>query len=116
MKPPRQARRAAVLVGALLSAFTFAPVASAHGRGGDLVHYRSTVLSVTPPVEGLTVTTSAGGEYLRLANTGPHTIIVKGYRGETYLKLTSEGVWENQRSESTYLNKSLFGDSLQNNS
>jgi hypothetical protein len=96
----------------LAATLALALPASAHNLGGDLVHYDSKIVAITPAVEGLSITTSTGGEYLNLRNAGPHTVIVEGYKGEPYLKLTRDGAWENARSESTYLNKSLFGDAL----
>jgi hypothetical protein len=44
--------------------------------------------------------------------TGPGTVIVHGYLGEPYLRLTATGVDENSLSPSTYLNRSLFADSV----
>jgi hypothetical protein len=106
---------AVTAVTGLAALVVVAPTAAAHDHGSDSAPYDSRILSVVPPVAGLSVTTSDAGEYLNLANTGPTTVIVEGYQREPYLKITNGGVWENQRSESTYLNKSLFGDSLTQN-
>jgi hypothetical protein len=47
-----------------------------------------------------------------VTNHGPATVVVLGYLGEPYLRLGLGGVDENEVSPSTYLNRSLFADSV----
>jgi hypothetical protein len=103
----RLARRlllvAAATTGILLRA---AVPASAHtaGSGASPSDYRSTLVSITPRLPGVSVAESEG-LYLRLTNTGRVPVTVFGYSGEPYLRVSRAGVWENHRSPATYLNR-----------
>ena len=50
-----------------------------------------------------------GTDQLYLWNKSKRPIIVLGYEGEPYLRITSEAVFENRNSPAAYLNKERFG-------
>jgi hypothetical protein len=52
----------------------------------------------------VSVRTVAGGQ-LELTNLSPQDVLVLGYRLEPYLRVGPDGVFENQRSPSTYTNR-----------
>jgi hypothetical protein len=47
-----------------------------------------------------------------VATAAVATVVVLGYGGEPYLRVTATDVAENALSQSTYLNRSLFADSI----
>jgi hypothetical protein len=47
---------------------------------------------------------------VNLRYTGSGEVVVVGYEGEPYLRLDGEKVFENRRSPSTYINRSLTGN------
>jgi hypothetical protein len=90
-------------------------VAEAHPPGPlsvDVAYYRTEITGITPPASGLTATVDPAGEWIELSTTGPGTVIVLGYTGEPYLRLTANSAEENQLSATTYLNRSMFADSV----
>jgi hypothetical protein len=76
----------------------------------DAAYYRTELSEVTPLPAGVTVRVDPGGDWVELSDTGEATVIVLGYSGEPYLRVTPTGVAENQLSQTTYLNRSLFAD------
>jgi hypothetical protein len=72
--------------------------------------YRSTVVAVTPPTESIAVEVVGGDAFLQLTADPGTSVLVLGYQGEPYLRFRADGVvLENQRSPTTYLNRSRFG-------
>jgi hypothetical protein len=72
--------------------------------------YRSTIIAVTPPTESIDVEVVGGDAFLQLTADPGAAVQVLGYRGEPYLRFRADGVvLENQRSPTTYLNRSRFG-------
>jgi len=57
----------------------------------DARYYRSSVLTVTPPAAGLDVVVAAGGAVTVTNRTG-RDVVVLGYAGEPYLRLTASGM------------------------
>jgi hypothetical protein len=114
----RVSRSSGYAVGALtlLATLTLAPpAAAAHPPAAqmpDAAYYRTEITGVVPPTGGVTVRVDPGGEWLELANAGPATVVVLGYTGEPYLRITTSGAEENQLSQTTYLNRSLFADTV----
>jgi hypothetical protein len=92
-----------VLGGAVLGG---AAPAAAHGTG-EAALYRAAVTSVTPRVAGLTVGIDHHGDWIEVTGTG---VEVLGYLKEPYLRITADGVQENQVAPTTYLNRSFFQD------
>lgn len=78
----------------------------------DASFYRTEITDVIPAPAGVTVRVDPGGEWLELANAGPAAVVVLGYTGEPYLRITSSFAEENQLSQTTYLNRTLFADSV----
>jgi hypothetical protein len=82
--------------------------ASAHGVGGlNPTNYLTTIDTMSPHVDGLTLTVVDLGTRLQLTNTTSHDVVVLGYDKEPYLRVGPRGAFENTRSPATYLNKSL---------
>jgi hypothetical protein len=100
-------RRAGLVAGlALLLIGTTAGPAAAHalGTGTEASNYRTGVRGIDQGTPGLSVRTVAGGQ-LELTNRSPQEVLVLGYRLEPYLRVGPDGVFENQRSPSTYTNR-----------
>lgn len=83
--------------------------AQAHviGTSAKPGNYRTRVLGISPPVPGLTVRVVEAGGKLELINHSGQTVLVLGYDNEPYLRVTPTGVDENERSPSTWSNRSL---------
>jgi hypothetical protein len=89
--------------------------AFAHGGGApipDAAYYRTGFSDVAPTPPGVTVQVDPAGEWVELTNQGPAVVVILGYTREPYLRVTSSVVEENQLSQTTYLNRSLFADSV----
>ncbi|HVU72498.1 MAG TPA: hypothetical protein VHE83_06020 [Mycobacteriales bacterium] len=101
---------------ALFAGFGPAAPADAHtvsGQGSSNFH--TVVTGVAPATPGLTVRAVEDGSRLELTNATGREVIVLGYQGEPYLRLTPTaaataadpaGVYENETSSTTYLNRS----------
>lgn len=76
--------------------------------------FRSEVDEIVPEVPGIRAEVLGGDAFLRLS-VGEHAggrpeVVVPGYRGEPYLRFTTDGrVEENRRSEAAYLNQDRGG-------
>jgi hypothetical protein len=97
-------KRTALLLS--LGALLGAPGASAHLGGPK--GYTSTVLGLTPSLTGVTARMLGGDDRMVLHNDSGKVLIIKGYNGEPYLRFSSDGVYENDRSPAVYLNSSRF--------
>jgi hypothetical protein len=85
----------------------FATPASAHGIGGTApTNYETALTRITPTTPGVQVSVIDLGNQLRLVNDTDRDVIVLGYEGEDYLRVGPRGVFENQRSPATFLNRS----------
>jgi hypothetical protein len=98
---------AAGLLGALAGP---APAASAHSLGSGVAasDYVSEVTSVSPATPGLAVRVTELGTRVELTNKGPRDVTVLGYDGEPYLRVGPDGVYENENSPATYLNRDTY--------
>jgi hypothetical protein len=121
--PGEQGNRVSRAIGCALGALTglaaivLGPVpAVAHAPAQqvpDAAYYRTEITGgVTPAMTGITASVDPGGEWIELSNTGSATVMVLGYTGEPYLRITAAGAEENQLSQTTYLNRALFADSV----
>jgi hypothetical protein len=102
----RRLRRAGLVAGlALVLVGATAGPAAAHaiGTGTEASNYRTVVRGIDQGTPGLSVRAVPGG-LLELTNTGPE-VLIRGYRLEPYLRVGPDGVFENQRSPSTYTNR-----------
>ncbi|HEY6706022.1 MAG TPA: hypothetical protein VJB61_00310, partial [Actinomycetota bacterium] len=103
----RRVRGAGVVAGlALLLAVTSAGPAAAHplGAGTEASNYRTGIRGIDQGAPGISVRT-VPGEQLELTNRSDKEVVVLGYRLEPYLRIGPGGVYENQRSPSTYTNR-----------
>ena len=88
---------------------TAAP-AAAHTVGGEhATNYRTRVLSLSPAVAGIALRPIEHGDRLQLTNTTDHDVVVLGYDDEPYLRVGPRGVFENERSPATYVNRTRLG-------
>jgi MYXO-CTERM domain-containing protein len=91
-------------IAVLLAALAGAGTAPAH-RGGD-PNYISQVRSVTPAAAGLSVQVLDRDDRLEARLTGSRTVVIEGYNGEPYARLSpGGGVDVNRRSPAHYLNQ-----------
>jgi len=103
----RRVRGAGVVAGlALLLGVTSAGPAAAHalGAGTEASNYRTGIRGIEQGAPGISVRT-VPGEQLELTNRSGQEVVVLGYRLEPYLRIGPGGVYENQRSPSTYTNR-----------
>jgi hypothetical protein len=89
-------------------ALALSPPAAAHGGGGAR-GYHSSVAAIQPATPGLEVRVLDADDRLALTNKTGKPIVVLGYGGEPYLRLTTRAVFRNRRSPATYLNEERFG-------
>jgi len=107
--PRRVAAQAAAAALAALAIAVTARPALAHGPDRAVAtNYQTRVLGVEPPVAGLAVRTIDAGQRLELTNTTGREVVVLGYAGEPYLRVGPGGVFENQRSPSSWLASTGF--------
>src|SRR4051812_46472370 len=104
----RAARRVA-LVAAAVAALVVAPAAPAAAHtvtGVGPTDYRSEVVGIAPPVDGVTVRVLDLGRRVEVVNRSGRDLVVLGYDGDDYLWLRpGRGVYENTRSPSVALNR-----------
>lgn len=87
-----------------------ASAAWAHGaHSPTATNYRAQVTGLTPAVPGISVRLIEAGTALELTNHTRTPVEVLGYEGEPYLELRPDGVYENVRSPTTYLNEDYTG-------
>jgi hypothetical protein len=104
-------RAAFCLLLALLATMWPGTAAFAHGLP-DSNYYRSTITAIEPSVPGLVLAVAKAGESFTLTNHTGKTVVVIGYAGEDYLRITPAGVEENIASLSSVLNGSLIIEGL----
>lgn len=88
----------------------FARPAHAHSADADRATNYQTAITSTPDVDGLSVRLVDAGSRIEVRNGSGVEVVVQGYAGEPYLRLTDAGVWENRRSPAAWLNRSLTSD------
>jgi hypothetical protein len=103
----RLGRTALVVLVAFGLLLVAAAPAAAHGRGSDATNFRSEILQ-TPGFGGVTWRIYGGDEMLGVVNEATEELLVLGYRGEPYLRVGPDGVFENMRSPATYLNRERY--------
>ena len=79
--------------------------ASAHvvHDGDDPTNWRSTITSVAPMVQGLTVATAEAGQRIGVTNATGSAVVVLGFYGEPFLQLAGGVVSANTRSATAHL-------------
>lgn len=97
-----------LLVGAVVAVVAVglsAPPAAAHTvDGSGPTNYLTEITAVSPDVEGLRLRVLEFGGQLELVNDTGEEVLILGYQGEPYLRITDDGVFENRLSPATYLN------------
>lgn len=90
---------AAALLAALLALGVPVP-ADAHiaGSSGSPTNQTASVTAIRPSVPGLEVRVGLGGQWLRISDNGAHDILVLGYHGEPFLRMSRGQVQVNQLS------------------
>jgi len=97
----RAARRVGFVITttAVLFALVGPGTAAAHIAGGTSpTNSRSVVTEIRPAGSGVGVAVGLGGQFVRISDRGAEEIVVLGYRGEPFLRLTQQGVQVNPRS------------------
>ena len=100
-------KRLVLLAGmiAVLVASTPLP-AGAHGVGGrEPTNVRVQLDGIDPPAPGVSARMIAFGEKVELTNGGDTEVLVLGYAGEPYLRVGPDGVFRNERSPATFINR-----------
>lgn len=70
------------------------------------------MIGISPALAGVQATAAVNGAYIVVADSSATPVVVLGYQGEPYLRISKLGVWQNQHSPATYLNKEQFIDSI----
>jgi hypothetical protein len=87
--------------------------ASAHSvSGASASNYVTTLTSVRPAVPGIKLRIVEFGSRVELTNSTGTEVLVLGYQSEPYLRVGPQGVFENRRSPSTYINRSRQGGAV----
>jgi hypothetical protein len=85
-----------------------APLAAAHSGNPNM---RSAVTAITPATDGVTVEVLNYDDRLELHNASGEDVVIEGYRGEPYARVTADGtVQVNTNSEAFYLNDDRYGE------
>jgi hypothetical protein len=100
--------RAALSIGCIAAVVVLtATPASAHATAGQAPsNWVSVVVRIAPATAGIIASTTDLGEHVELDNASSRVVTVSGYRGEPYLRIGRDGVFENLRSPAAFLNRS----------
>ena len=105
---PAGCRVALVLLLAGTAIVLAAPVAAADS--GRPTNYRSTVTSIDPHPDGVSVDIVANDAFVEVTADRGTAVDIPGYEGEPYLRIRADGtVQENRRSTSYFLNQTMTG-------
>jgi hypothetical protein len=68
------------------------------------------VIAIEPPLAGVSAKVIGGDTFLEVSVARGHEVVVMGYQGEPYIRISKDGTVErNRRSAATYLNESRYG-------
>jgi hypothetical protein len=102
--------RCAIVTAVAMLLLAAAPVAQAHQGNPE---FRSSVRSITPALDGVDAQVVNFDDSIELRNRSGRTLIVKGYRGEPYVRIAADGaVSVNRRSPARYLNDDRYGEGV----
>lgn len=85
------------------------PAAAHTIDGAGPTNYRTDMTSIAPSVDDIRVRILEFGARIEATNRGSQELVVLGYQDEPYLRITADGVFENERSPATYLNQDRQG-------
>ena len=108
MRTLRRGLAALSLAGAVLVAGA-APAGAHNVSGVSSTNYLTTLEGLSPETPGIEVEVVEKGSRIAVTNTNEDDVIVLGYEDEPYLRIGPDGVFENQRSPATYLNRDRTG-------
>lgn len=95
--------RVAVLL-AIVAGTLVAVARPASADGGPVAtNYKTSVLSVQPSAEGVSMRVIETGSRFEVTNSTRSDLVVLGYHGEPYLRIGPGGVFENRLSPAAYL-------------
>lgn len=78
---------------------------------GSSPNYRSSITSVSPSVQGLSLQVLQFSDRLLLRNRSGRTVTILGYQGEPYARVQGSGTVEvNKASPAYFLNQSFYGN------
>jgi hypothetical protein len=92
-----------------LAALALAVLVAHGGAAVQRSDYRAELDRLVPDVPGIDARIIDAGTRVEL-DAGDHEVVVLGYEGEPFLLIDEGGVYENVVSPSTYLNRSLEGE------
>jgi hypothetical protein len=97
-------RALAIGAGSIAVLLASAAPAQAHAVhvGVDPSNWRSTITGVQPIAANVRVSLGDGAQRLTISVSGPTQVVVLGYNGEPFLRLSSTGAWVNQHSTTTW--------------
>jgi hypothetical protein len=96
-------KRAAILL--IVTTLLPTGAAEAHRKNYVPRGYVSNISAVVPNVLGMSVNVLGGDERLRLSNYSGKSVVILGYQGEPYLRFAGSGVFVNELSPASYLNR-----------
>lgn len=103
----RSAQIGGALAGALL---VLATPTTAHADPAGPTDFRTTIVSISPEPDGVTVSVEGGDSFLRVEVDPGRSVEIPGYDGEPYLRIGADGTVErNRRSFATYYNDDRYG-------
>lgn len=102
-------RLLAALFVATLTLGALAAPALAHGRDTESTNYISRVLEA-PDLPGVQWEVYGGDQFLAVTNTTDTELVVPGYEGEPYLRISAAGVHRNEASKATYENDDRYAE------
>jgi hypothetical protein len=99
----------AIAAGFLVLVPGAAPAAAHVSKPTDASHYRCTVTAITPAQQDFSVRVGKVGDWIELTAKTTQPLVVVGYFGEPYLRVTSAETQINEFSPTGQLNGGLIG-------
>ena len=100
----------ALAAAAIATFLVAAPAGTVAADPAGPTDFRTTVVSMTPAIDGIDVEVIGGDSFLQLTVAPGLDVVVLGYQQEPYLHFRSDGiVEENERSPAAYLNVDRYG-------
>ena len=100
----------ALTAAAIAALLVAAPAGTVAADPAGPTDFRTTVVSMTPAIDGIDVEVIGGDSFLQLTVAPGLDVVVLGYQQEPYLHFRSDGVVEeNERSPAAYLNADRYG-------